>query len=147
MSKILSTAGRAVLILWIGSLWTIGLIVAPVLFAVLPDTALAGLVAGRLFTIEALVSLVSAPLLLLLWRRCYPQLPLWPKLVVVAMWLLALAGEWWLRPLMAAARDGGDGALASFAFLHGAASLMYFGVAGGGFALLFAGVWADETRR
>ncbi len=147
MDKFLNIAGRAVLIFWIGSLWTIGLIVAPVLFAVLPDTALAGLVAGRLFTIEALVTLISAPLLLLLWRRCYPALPLWPKLVVATMWLLAVAGEWWLRPLMAAARAGGDDALASFALLHGVASLMYFVVAGGGVALLFAAVWSGEPKR
>ena len=81
---------------------------------------------------------ISAPLLLLLWRRCYPDLPLWPKIVVATMWLLAAAGEWWLRPLMAAAREGAEGSAASFAALHGVASVMYFGVVGGGVALLFA---------
>ena len=141
MSTILGIAARAVLVIWIGSLWTIGVVVAPVLFAVLPDSSLAGLVAGRLFTIEAYISLISAPLLLLLWRRCYPDLPLWPKIVVAIMWLLAAAGEWWLRPLMAAAREGAEGSAASFAALHGVASVMYFGVVGGGVALLFARVW------
>ncbi|HKJ20438.1 MAG TPA: DUF4149 domain-containing protein, partial [Woeseiaceae bacterium] len=97
MTTILGITGRAVLVIWIGSLWTIGVVVAPMLFAVLPDSSLAGLVAGRLFTIEAYISLISAPLLLLLWRRCYPDLPLWPKIVVAIMWLLAVAGEWWLR--------------------------------------------------
>ena len=99
---------------------------------------MAGLVAGRLFTVEAYISLISAPLLLLLWRRCYPDLPLWPKIVVATMWLLAAAGEWWLRPLMAAAREGAEGSAASFAALHGVASVMYFGVVGGGVALLRA---------
>ena len=142
-NRMLALLARAVTVAWVGSLWTTGLIVAPTLFSVLPDTAQAGLVAGRLFTVEAVFSLVCAPLLFLLWRRLYPDLHRWPRLVLASMWGLAVAGEWWLRPMMQAARAGTDGTVASFAVLHGVASIMYFGVAAGGVALLFAPVWGD----
>ena len=44
--------------LWLGSLVTIGYLVAPVLFATLSDTQVAGMIAGKLFRIEGTVSLV-----------------------------------------------------------------------------------------
>ncbi|MGW8367295.1 MAG: DUF4149 domain-containing protein [Gammaproteobacteria bacterium] len=141
MDPVLAVLGRGVLVFWVGSLWTIGIIVAPTLFTALPDTALAGSVAGRLFTAEAWISVVSAPVLLLLWRRCYPDIGTWPGIVVASMGLLAAAGEWWLRPLMQAAREGVVDGSADFAFLHGLASIMYFMVAGAGLALLCAPVW------
>jgi len=37
--------------LWIGGMWAIGFIVAPVLFARLGDRMLAGALAGKLFTL------------------------------------------------------------------------------------------------
>ena len=42
---------------WCGSLWTIGYIVAPTLFAMLEDRQLAGSIAGRLFHAEAWIGL------------------------------------------------------------------------------------------
>ncbi|MGH8809748.1 MAG: DUF4149 domain-containing protein, partial [Noviherbaspirillum sp.] len=37
--------------LWVGSLWAVGYLVAPTLFATLPDSVLAGTIAGRLFRV------------------------------------------------------------------------------------------------
>jgi len=39
-----------VITLWVGALWAIGYLAAPTLFHVLDDRALAGKVAGQLFT-------------------------------------------------------------------------------------------------
>lgn len=53
--------------LWVGSLWAVGYIVAPLLFARLPDRALAGMMAGKLFTLVAYVG-IGCALYLLLYR-------------------------------------------------------------------------------
>ncbi|HEX7634207.1 MAG TPA: DUF4149 domain-containing protein, partial [Noviherbaspirillum sp.] len=42
--------------LWVGSLWTVGYLVAPTLFATLSDRALAGMIAGSIFRLEAWLS-------------------------------------------------------------------------------------------
>ena len=55
--------------LWAGSLWGVGYIAAPTLFAVVPDRVLAGTIAGSLFNTQAWVSIACGVLmLLLLWR-------------------------------------------------------------------------------
>ena len=46
--------------LWVGGQWAIGFIVAPLLFARLPDRALAGMLAGKLFTIVAFIGIACA---------------------------------------------------------------------------------------
>lgn len=46
--------------MWVGALWTTGLIVAPTLFATLSDRALAGTIAGNLFRVIAWLSLFCA---------------------------------------------------------------------------------------
>lgn len=55
--------------LWVGSLWTVGYLVAPTLFATLSDRALAGTIAGSVFRVEAWLSLACATTLLLLLLR------------------------------------------------------------------------------
>ena len=50
------------LAVWAGSLWTVGFVVAPTLFASLGDPSLAGRLAARFFAIETWLSLVAAPL-------------------------------------------------------------------------------------
>ena len=51
--------------LWVGGLWALGYIAAPVLFASLNDRQLAGVVAGKLFAIIGWVGLGSAAYLIL----------------------------------------------------------------------------------
>ncbi len=50
--------------LWVGSLWAIGYLAAPTLFATLADRMLAGSIAGSLFRVEAWLSVVCGLLLL-----------------------------------------------------------------------------------
>src|SRR3972149_5657994 len=51
--------------LWVGGMWVTGYVVAPVLFATLSDRTLAGLVAGRLFSLIAWVGMACAADLLI----------------------------------------------------------------------------------
>ncbi len=88
--------------LWVGGLWAIGFIVAPLLFARVPDRALAGLVAGKLFTLIAFIGIACA-LYLILFRLarfgagCLKQGFFW---VTLLMLVLVAAGEFGVQPVM-----------------------------------------------
>ena len=47
-----------ILTLWVGSIITVGYIVTPTLFATLSDSQVAGMVAGALFRIEGVISMI-----------------------------------------------------------------------------------------
>ncbi len=119
--------------IWAGSVWSLGYLVAPVLFATLADRALAGSIAGSMFRVGAYVSLACAGLLLtLLWidrtwssRRSALRL-------VAAMLGCVLIGYFGLQPAMAALREAaGPGGVMEgatrmhFGILHGLSSLIY----------------------
>src|SRR5207253_6030228 len=53
-------------VVWAGSLWTVGYMVAPTLFSVLPSRETAGLIAGQLFRTEAILGVVVGVLQLAL---------------------------------------------------------------------------------
>lgn len=117
--------------LWVGSLWTVGYLVAPTLFATLADRALAGTIAGNLFRIEAWISLTCALTLLLIMWRTAPQTSNRLTLLRLVLGMLActLIGYFGLQPFMAAIREasaasGGmsTDAKMQFGTLHGAAS-------------------------
>jgi len=88
--------------LWVGGMWAIGYVVAPVLFARLGDRALAGAVAGKLFTLMAFIGMACA-LYLLVFRlsrhgfRAFRQAVFW---IVLLMLLLVLGGEFGIQPVM-----------------------------------------------
>ncbi|HQR53776.1 MAG TPA: DUF4149 domain-containing protein [Burkholderiales bacterium] len=87
--------------LWVGSLWTTGLITAPALFRVLPDRVLAGATAGRLFTLVAYVGLACAAcfIVLNLSRR---QRKSWLLIgLTAAMAALTVIGEFGIQPILA----------------------------------------------
>jgi hypothetical protein len=122
---------RLLLTLWIGGMWSVGYIVAPTLFSMLEDRALAGAVAGQLFTIMSFVGLVAATVLLSaqlyyaesVWHRN------WRVWVLLLMLLLIVIGEFYLQPLMAELKSGGlsegsDNAR-QFGQLHGVASALF----------------------
>lgn len=122
--------------LWAGSLWTVGYLVAPTLFATLSDRVLAGTIAGRLFRIEAWLSVVCALALILLARLTQPgeDVRARRQLLVLAIGMLActLVGFFGVQPFMAnlreAAGPGGvmdSDAKATFAILHGVSSVLY----------------------
>lgn len=121
--------------LWGGFLLCVAFAAAPSAFAVL-DRANAGLFVGRLFSVEAKVSLAVALVLLLLERRIARDAVesggarnvFSAELLLPAVALFCtIAGYYGLQPLMADARAGSG--VASFAALHGA-SLAFFAVKG-----------------
>ena len=111
-------AYRVLLVLWAGSLWSAALWVAPTLFFAQPDRQLAGLLAGRIFMIEAYLAMAAAVLGLLLPGRT----KMVPAYLAAA--LLAV-NEWGLRPLMAQARLHGSSLSLSFGAWHGVSFALY----------------------
>lgn len=118
---------------WVGSLWTIGYLVAPTLFIALPDRVLAGTIAGKLFRSEAWFSLLAGTILLvLLWLQT-PRTPRFAGMtkLVGAMLVCTLLGYFALQPSMAALRDSAVNGVMNadahsrFALLHGVASVLY----------------------
>jgi hypothetical protein len=93
--------------LWVGGLWAIGAIAAPVLFYHLDDKMLAGWLAGRMFTWVAWLGIVSAAWLLIfrLGRfgpAAMKQSFFW---IVVVMLLLTLAGHFGIQPILQQLKD------------------------------------------
>ena len=89
--------------LWVGGLWAIGYIAAPVLFSSLGDRQLAGMVAGKLFSLIGWIGLGSAAylLLFLLVRQggqVFKGAVFW---LVLSMALLVAASQFGIQPLMA----------------------------------------------
>ncbi len=122
------------LTLWIGGLWAIGYVVAPTLFHALADRALAGAIAGRLFTLIAYIGIGCASYaiifrLLRFGGSSFRQAVLW---IVLAMLLLTLAGEFWVQPILASLKGQAlpKEVMESvfrdrFAAWHGVASVLY----------------------
>ena len=91
------------LTLWVGGLWTIGYLVAPVLFATLADRQLAGLLAGKLFALIGWVGLACAAYLLLfmlirLGRSALKRGLFW---LLVVMLVLTVFSQFGIHPLLA----------------------------------------------
>jgi hypothetical protein len=98
---------RLAIALWAGLLVTVGALVAPALFRVLPERALAGLVAGELFHLVTLLSVPAAALAFLLHSPGGPG-PLSRRPWALVPAALLLANEYALRPVMEAARAAGQ---------------------------------------
>ncbi len=94
---------RLILTAWVGSMWAVGYLVAPTLFQMLGDRALAGNVAGRLFSYVAWMGLIGGGCLLALrvWRMRLSVLTSLYAWVLVVMLLLTAAGHFGIQPLMA----------------------------------------------
>ena len=100
MSRFWECLASLVLVVWIGSLLTLGAIAAPVLFTALDDKQLAGMLAGKMFAVGAWVGLVAGVYLLI---YCFVRdgaraLKTWFFWLVLIMWLLTLAGHFGLQP-------------------------------------------------
>lgn len=112
------------LTLWAGSLWTVCVIVAPTLFATLPERRLAGQVAARLFHIETWLGVTVAILLIavLAARKAFAagKSALWLILLTAGA---PLASEGVLGPMMDTARAAND--MARFGLLHGISAVLF----------------------
>jgi hypothetical protein len=119
---------------WAGALWTVGLMVAPTLFSVLDDRALAGRIAGVLFDTVAWIGIGCAAWLLVYRFARFGGTALrqgftW---IVLLMLALVLVGKFGVQPILAGLREQ---ALAKeivesvfrerFGTWHGVSSVLY----------------------
>lgn len=122
--------------LWAGSAWTIGYVVAPTLFALLPDRPTAGTLAGALFRNQAWIALACGIVLLIL-MRINKDLGGGSRRVIFRVVILMLlcvgVGYFGLQPYMAQLRSlaAGTGVMegalrTQFALTHGVSSALYF---------------------
>lgn len=123
-----------VLTLWVGGLWVIGYLVAPVLFASLESRQVAGLIAGKLFALIGWVGLGSAAylLLFLLLRWGGQAIKRGLFWLILLMTLLTLVSQFGLQPVMAQLkadalpREVMESVLRDrFATWHGISSILY----------------------
>lgn len=138
MNRLLLITERIALALWVGGLWAVGLMVAPVLFAQLADRAQAGTIAGNLFMLTALLGLVCGSILLLAGILRTGRFD-WRAWVTVMMLLLVAAGQFVLAPIIGDMRSQGLADSDQFAWMHGLASVLFLLTAGLGLLLVAAG--------
>jgi len=115
---VIRSAFRVLSVLWAGSLWSVGLWVTPILFAVESDHRLAGVLAGRIFSIETYVGIAVAVLALMLPGR---SKFVWGYL---AAGFLAV-NEWAVRSIMVVARAHGSAMGLTFGAWHGVSAVIY----------------------
>jgi uncharacterized membrane protein len=120
--------------LWVGGMWAIGYIAAPVLFSSLADRQLAGVIAGKLFALIGWSGLGCATYLVIFllarWGgRFYKSSVFW---LVVLMALLVAASQFGIQPLMAQLKSDAlprevmESVLRDrFATWHGVSSILY----------------------
>lgn len=122
------------LVLWIGGLWAIGYLAAPVLFTSLGDKQLAGLLAGKLFELMAWIGMAAATYLLIyrIARDGAATLKTLFFWVVALMLTLTLAGHFGIQPIMQGLKNAAmpQAVMQSvfadrFARWHGISSILY----------------------
>lgn len=139
--------------LWVGGMWAIGYVVAPVLFTSLGDRQLAGAVAGRLFALIGWIGLASAAYLMIfiIARRgaqVFRSAIFW---LVLLMAVLVAASQFGIQPLMAQLkaaalpREVMESVMRDrFAAWHGISSILYLVQSLLGLWLV---IWADRGLR
>lgn len=108
MSRLLSGIEATAVTLWVGGLWAIGYLAAPMLFATIPDRMLAGAVAGRLFVGIAWIGIACGILLLALHalrKRGAIATGARQSWLVAAMLVLVLAGHFGVQPVLQRLKD------------------------------------------
>lgn len=122
------------IVLWVGGLWAVGYLAAPVLFYNLDDRVLAGMLAGKMFGAMAWVGMVCGTWLLLFRFMRFgggalKQAYFW---IAALMLLLTLAGHFGIQPVMARLKEAAlpTDVMESlfrdrFATWHGIASAVY----------------------
>ncbi len=141
MKTFYGSGQRVLLTLWVGGMWMVGYLVTPTLFASLDDRAVAGMLAGKMFTGVSYVGLVAGTVLLVSqWRA--GGWKHWRALVLVAMLILVMIGEFVVQPMMADLKVAGlEDAInrSRFGMLHGIASVLFLIESGCGLVLVAVG--------
>lgn len=124
---------RILLTLWVGGMWMTGYVVTPMLFQVVDDRQLAGMIAGHLFTANSYIGIACGCLLLVgsLIKSTGNRLKdsrVWILLVMLA---IILIGQFIFQPMMAELKVSGllagSKEAAEFSRLHGMASILFLG--------------------
>ena len=136
--KLLPAAERTLLTLWVGALWVTGFMVTPLLFAELDDRALAGSLAGGLFTITSYLGLLCGTLLLIINGMTFRAIN-WRAVVIVVMLLLVLISQFVITPMVVDLRDQGLTDSVRFGQMHGMASVLFILTSVLGLVLVAAG--------
>lgn len=133
---------KILLTLWVGGMWTVGYIVAPVLFKTLDDRMLAGNLAGQMFTIMSYIGIVCALFLLAGQLMQAAAMTNWRLWVLLVMLLIVLVGQFVLQPMMAELKSSGlEGEVArQFGRLHGISSVLFLINSLAGLALVVTGL-------
>jgi hypothetical protein len=140
------------LVLWIGGMWAVGYLAAPVLFASLDDKQLAGMLAGKLFGLIAWIGITAASYLLIyrLARDGVAALKTVFFWAVVTMLVLTLAGHFGIQPILQGLKDQAmPHAVMQSVFAdrfkrwHGVSSILYLIQSALGFLL----VWRSGLAR
>ena len=122
---------RIVLTLWVGAIWSIGYIAAPVLFKFSPTRELAGNLAGEMFTAVSFIGIACAFILIisLIFKPAGQRFTQWRLWVVILMLAITLVGQFALSPVMQELKHAGiaEGTEAArqFGRLHGIASILF----------------------
>jgi hypothetical protein len=102
MNGVWEGLAKILLVIWIGSLLSLGAIAAPVLFSVLDDKQLAGMLAGKMFAVGAWIGLTSGAFLLVYYltsdgAKAFKSVFFW---LVLIMLLLTIAGHFGVQPIL-----------------------------------------------
>lgn len=134
MNKLADAINLVAVTLWVGGLWTVGLIVAPLLFRGVTDRSLAGALAGQFFAAIAFVG-IGCGLYLLIYRLVLSgaQAPKQPGFwILLLMLALTVAGQFGVQPILAGLKQQAlpGEVMASifrdrFAAWHGVSGVLY----------------------
>lgn len=125
-------------------MWAIGYLAVPVLFRLLDDRALAGMLAGEMFTLLNFLGLFCGISLIaaLLFQHGRSVLSSWRCGLLLGMLLLIGVAEFILQPQMAELKLLGleDEYLQQFRWLHGLSSILFLFNSLAGLLLVVRGV-------
>ena len=137
------------LTLWIGGMWIVGYLVAPVLFNMLDDRQLAGSLAGRMFTIMSYLGLVCGSFLIIgqLSQSGSGISSNWRFWLLCVMLVMIVIGQFVLQPMMSELRDAGlqGEAASTFGKLHGISSALFLFNSLAGLILVVFRLHADSA--
>lgn len=133
---------KILLTIWVGGMWTIGYIVAPVLFQML-DKPVAGNVAGQLFTIISYIGLFSSVALIIniIMNQGF-NTKHWQLLMLAGMFIVIVIGQFVLQPMMVDLKAAGISVenKSEFGRLHGMASVLFLINSLAGLTLVVSGL-------
>ncbi len=153
MNKLAEALYSIAIALWVGGLFAIGYLAAPVLFHELSDRMLAGNLAGAMFTLVAYTGFACGGYLLayLLFNRGWRAIKSGVFWIVLAMLALTVAGHFGIQPILvqlkadALPRQVMESALRDrFATWHGISSGLYLLQSLLGIWLV---IWQERAKR